>query len=200
MKKIVFLIAFFVITTSSYGQYRWEVSGGPTFSKLNLEGIDSSSKVGFYLNAGYGYVMGVRAKTSIIFSLDLLQRTSEIDGIGDAKALQVGFNPKFRYLFNRGKDRFRPFVNVGPTLRINTSFEVAGAELESEDFEKLIIGGVYGAGFSQMIGEMFDVMLEVGVMNDFTDNLINTDGDATSKFFDVYARVGVRFRIYDARR
>jgi ABC-type multidrug transport system ATPase subunit len=63
-------------------------------------------------------------------------------------------------------------------------------------YEKLIIGGVYGAGFSQMIGEMFDVMVEVGVMNDFIDNITDTN----SKFFDIYARVGVRFRIYDARR
>ncbi len=196
MKKIVFTILFAAISITSYGQYRWEVSGGATFSKLNLDNADTSSGTGFYLNAGYGYLMGVRAATSIVFSLDLLQRTSEIEGVGDAKTLQVGFNPKFRYLFGRGKDRFRAFINAGPSFRVNTNFEIGGQDLEDEAFEKLVIGGVYGVGFSQMIGEMFDVLVEVGAMNDFTDNLTDTE----SKFFDIYARVGVRFRIYDARR
>ncbi|WP_299896036.1 outer membrane beta-barrel protein [uncultured Aquimarina sp.] len=204
MKKILLFTLFMALTATSFGQYRWEVSGGPTFSKLNLDNLDTEVGTGFYLNAGYGYLMGVRAKTSFVFSLDLVQRSSEIQGLGDAKTLQVGFNPKFRYLFGRGKDRFRAFVNVGPSFRLNTNFEISGVELESEAYEQLVIGGVYGAGFSQMIGEMFDIFFEAGVMNDFTDNLkdddlqiINTGG---SKFFDFYARVGVRFRIYDARR
>ena len=85
---------------------------------------------------------------------------------------------------------------MGPSARINTNFEIAGVELETEAFEQLVIGGVYGAGFSLMIGEQFDVMFEGGVMNDFIDNLV----DQKSKFFDIYARVGVRFRIYDSRR
>ncbi|MFD2562587.1 hypothetical protein [Aquimarina rubra] len=204
MKKLIFFILLTVISFSSYGQYRWEVSGGPTFSKLNFENVDSEIGTGFYFNAGYGYLMGVRAKTSFVFSLDLVQRSSEVEGFGEFKALQVGFNPKFRYLFGRGKDRFRAFVNVGPSFRLNTKFEVLGVELESEAYEQLVIGGVYGAGFSQMIGEMFDIFFEAGVMNDFTNNLSDdvlvaqfTD---KSKFFDIYARVGVRFRIYDARR
>jgi len=210
MKKIIFFILLATISLSSYGQYRWEVSGGPTFSKLNIDNLDSETGTGFYLNAGYGYLMGVRAKTSFVFSLDLVQRSSEIEGIGDVKALQVGFNPKFRYLFGRGKDRFRAFVNAGPTFRLNTSFEIDGMDLETEQYEQLVIGGVYGAGFSQMIGEMFDIFFEAGVMNDFTDNLKGRDVDAnsgaiafdidSSKFFDIYARIGVRFRIYDARR
>lgn len=212
MKK-TFLLAFFLCSTAIIAQYRWEVSGGPTFSTLNLDGADTSSDTGFYFNAGYGYVTGVRAKTSFVFSIDFLQRKSDIEGISRAefeinddflnngefefKATQIGFNPKFRYLFNSGKDRFRPFINVGPTFRLNLKVELGDVELESsEEYEQLVIGGVYGAGFSQMIGEMFDIMAEVGVMNDFTDNLVNVD----SKFFDVYARVGVRFRIYDARR
>ncbi len=199
MKKIVFFILFTTLSITSYGQYRWEVSGGATFSKLNLDDVETITGTGFYLNAGYGYLMGVRAKTSIVFSLELLQRVSDIEGVvggGDIKALQVGLNPKFRYLTGAGKDRFRAFVNVGPSFRVNTSFEIAGVELEDEEYEKLVIGGVYGVGFSQMIGEMFDIMLEVGAMNDFVDNLTDTN----SKFFDFYARVGVRFRIYDARR
>jgi len=206
MKKIVFFILFAAICLNSHGQYRWEVSGGPTFSKLNLDNIDSEMGTGFYLNAGYGYLMGVRAKTSFVFSLDLVQRSSEIEGVGDLKALQVGFNPKFRYLFGRGKDRFRAFVNVGPSFRLNTKVEFGPLELESDSYEQLVIGGVYGAGFSQMIGEMFDVFFEAGVMNDFTDNLKGRDGTGvifdtdSSKFFDIYARIGVRFRIYDARR
>ena len=213
MKKI-FLVAFLLCSVVTLAQYRWEVSGGPTFSTLNLDGADTSSGTGFYFNAGYGYVTGVRAKTSFVFSLDLMQRKSEVDGINTAqfnpndpvfrnggtefKALQIGFNPKFRFLFNTGKDRFRPFINVGPSFRLNLDVEIEGVpELRSgEDYEQLVIGGVYGAGFSQMIGEMFDIMAEFGVMNDFTDNLV----DVESKFFDVYARVGVRFRIYDARR
>ena len=196
MKKITLSLLLVLITTVSYGQYRWEVSAGPTFSTLDLENAETSSGTGFYLNAGYGYVMGVRAKTSIVFSLELLQRVSEIENVGDAKTLQVGLNPKFRYLFGRGRDKFRAFVNVGPSFRVNTNFELGDLELEDDQYEKLIIGGVYGAGFSQMIGEMFDIMAEVGVMNDFVDNITDTD----SKFFDIYARVGVRFRIYDARR
>ena len=211
MKKIVFFLLVLGCTTSFYGQYRWEVSGGATFSKLNLDNIDSSTGTGFFLNAGYGYVMGVRARTSIVFSLEILQRSSELDltsgsfpGVGipgsnasvDVKALQIGFNPKFRYLTGEGKDRFRGFVNVGPSFRVNTNFEIGGEELEDDAYEKLVIGGVYGIGFSQMVGEMFDIMAEVGAMNDFVDNITDTD----SKFFDFYARVGVRFRIYDARR
>ncbi|WP_152537412.1 outer membrane beta-barrel protein [Aquimarina pacifica] len=196
MKKTVFLIFFAVISFASYGQYRWEVTGGATFSKLNLDNTETTAGAGFFVNAGYGYVMGFRAATSIVFSLDLLQRTSEIEGLGDAETLQVGFNPKFRYLMGSGKDRFRAFLNVGPSFRVNTKFEIAGEELEDGEFENLVIGGVYGAGFSQMIGEMFDIMAEVGVMNDFVDNIVDTN----SKFFDIYARVGVRFRIYDARR
>lgn len=198
-------------TATSFGQYRWEVSGGPTFSTLNMENFETSTGTGFYISAGYGYLMGVRAKTSFVFSLDLVQRSSEVEGLGDAKALQVGFNPKFRYLFGRGKDRFRAFVNVGPSFRLNTNFEVGELELDSNSYEQLVIGGVYGAGFSQMIGEMFDIFFEAGVMNDFTDNLKgrddggNNDGAIvfntnSTKFFDIYARVGVRFRIYDARR
>lgn len=196
MKKIVLFMFFTAISIATYGQYRWEVSGGATFSKLDLETSETTAGAGFYVNAGYGYLMGVRARTSIVFSLDLLQRTSEIEGLGDAETLQVGFNPKFRYLTGDGKDRFRGFINVGPSFRVNTSFKIDGQKLEDEEYEQLIIGGVYGVGFSQMIGEMFDIMAEVGVMNDFVDNLTNTG----SKFFDVYARVGVRFRIYDARR
>jgi len=193
-----------IISVSSYGQYRWEVSGGLTSSSLNVDNIDTNRGAGFYLNAGYGYLSGVRAKTSFVFSLDLVQRTSEIEGIGDIKALQVGFNPKFRYLFNRGKDRFRPFINVGPSFRLNASVKLGDVELESEQYEQLVIGGVYGVGFSQMVGELFDIFFEAGVMNDFTNNLKDDDTATVqlgnSKFFDIYARVGVRFRIYDARR
>ncbi|WP_405206848.1 hypothetical protein [Aquimarina sp. LLG6339-5] len=220
MKKLIFFILLVAISATSFGQYRWEVSGGPTFSKINIDNIDSEIGTGFYFNAGYGYLMGVRAKTSFVFSLDLVQRNSDINLVptvftpGDpvfvasskstVKALQVGFNPKFRYLFGRGKDRFRAFVNVGPSFRLNTKVEIGGVELESDEYEQLVIGGVYGAGFSQMIGEMFDIFFEAGVMNDFTDNLNDDDTSLvqvdSSKFFDFYARIGVRFRIYDARR
>ena len=103
---------------SSYSQYRWEVSAGPTISTFNMDIGDSSSKVGFYVNVGYGYVSGVRAKTSIVFSLDLMQRNSEINNLGDVSALQIGFNPKFRYLFNRGKDEFRPLSMWGHPLEL----------------------------------------------------------------------------------
>ncbi len=210
MKKLVFFILFIAVSMTSYGQYRWEVSAGATFSKLNIDapGFDSgSSGAGFFINAGYGYVMGYRAQTSIVFSLDLLQRNSEIvdqlsnpEITSDVKILQAGLTPKFRYLFGRGKDRFRAFVNVGPSFRVNANVEIGGEEVDSDNFENLIIGGVYGAGFSQMIGEMFDIMAEVGVMNDFVDNFNDEFIPGGSKFFDVYARVGIRFRIYDARR
>ncbi len=213
MKKLIFLGLFtLILSTESYAQYRWEVSAGATFSKLNVDGPNlesGDSGAGFFINAGYGYVMGVRAKTSLVFSLDLLQRNSEILGTVpglespvsiDVKMLQAGITPKFRYLFGRGKDRFRAFVNAGPSFRINANVKFNGEELDSEDFENVVIGGVYGAGFSQMIGEMFDVMLEVGAMNDFVDNFNDTVTSGSSKFFDFYARVGIRFRIYDARR
>ncbi len=209
MKRVLVLL-FITFSITSYSQYRWEVTGGATFSKLNLDNVESSSGTGFYVNAGYGYVMGVRARTSIVFSLEVLQRKSSLDntipGVSlgddvfvdnpDVEVLQIGFNPKFRYLTGQGKDRFRGFINAGPSFRVNTNFEIGGVELEDEAYEKLIIGGVYGIGFSQMLGEMFDIMVEVGAMNDFVDNLTDVD----SKFFDVYARVGLRFRIYDARR
>jgi len=194
MKKIVFLILVTFLSFSSYGQYRWEFSAGGTFSKL-----------------GFDYVSGFRAKTSFVFSIDALQRNSSISDIGDISVFQLGFNPKFRFLFNSGKSRFRPYINVGPTFRWTASMEVAGTKLESDSYRNLILGGNYGVGFSQMIGEMFDILFEVGVMNDFTDNLFNpsevaedspivTFDTENSKFLDFYARVGVRFRIYDARR
>ncbi|TPN88711.1 outer membrane beta-barrel protein [Aquimarina algicola] len=207
MKKLFILIFCIALSSVSYSQYRWEVSAGATYSTLNLDNVDTSGKAGFFINAGYGYVLGYRAKTSIVFSLDLLQRKSEISETNaffnngdEISTLQVGLTPKFRYLFGSGKDRFRAFINVGPSFRVNTNFEVGGVELEDEAYEKLVIGGVYGAGFSQMIGEMFDIMAEVGVMNDFVDNFSDDVITGGSKFFDIYARVGIRFRIYDARR
>ncbi len=200
MKKIIFFTLLAVLTTSSYAQYRWEVSAGATFSDLSLDNIETDRGTGFFVNAGYGYVMGVRAKTSIVFSLDLLQRNSEIENIGDLEILQVGITPKFRYLFGAGKDRFRAFINAGPSFRVNANVEIANIEVDSDDYENVVIGGVYGAGFSQMIGEMFDVMVEVGAMNDFVDNFNDEFITGGSKFFDFYARVGIRFRIYDARR
>ncbi|GAA4274764.1 outer membrane beta-barrel protein [Aquimarina gracilis] len=200
MKKVIFFVLVAVFTTSSYSQYRWEVSAGATFSDLSLDNVETSRGTGFFINAGYGYVMGVRAKTSIVFSLDLLQRNSEIENLGDVKILQAGITPKFRYLFGRGKDRFRAFINVGPSFRVNANVDIADLEVDSDDYENVVIGGVYGAGFSQMIGEMFDVMVEVGAMNDFVDNFNEEFIPGGSKFFDFYARVGVRFRIYDARR
>lgn len=203
MKKSLFLLAVLIFSFQSYSQYRWELSGGITNSSLSLENAETSRGTGFYVNAGYGYLMGVRSKTSIVFSLEALQRTSEIRDIlsdpeivSDFKAFQLGFSPKFRYLFFTGKDRFRPFINVGPTFRLNMNVKIGDVELEDDQYEQIIIGGVYGVGFSQMVGEMFDIFFEAGAMNDFVDNLIDTE----SKFFDIYARVGVRFRIYDARR
>ena len=50
MKKI-FLVAFLLCSVMTFAQYRWEVSGGPTFSTLNLDGADTSSGTGFYFNA-----------------------------------------------------------------------------------------------------------------------------------------------------
>ncbi|MBP2832699.1 outer membrane beta-barrel protein [Aquimarina sp. U1-2] len=210
MKKIILLLTCAFFSFSSYSQYRWEVSAGATFSQLDLDTSELESegrKAGFFVNAGYGYVMGVRAKTSIVFSLDLLQRNSELtnklvdpESIQDISFLQVGITPKFRYLFGAGKDRFRAFLNVGPSFRINANVELGGEELDSEAYENVIIGGVYGAGFSQMIGEKFDIMVEIGAMNDFVDNFNDDFIEGNSKFFDFYARAGIRFRIYDARR
>jgi len=215
MKKVILSFIFLGLAFTSYSQYRWEVSAGPSFSELKLDGVETEKGTGFFLNAGYGHVMGVRAKTSIVMSLDLLQRTSEILAPGgqirrELKMLQVGATPKFRYLFGRGKDRFRAFINVGPSFRVNANVELDGMEVDSENFENVIIGGVYGIGFSQMIGEMFDVMMEIGAMNDFVDNFndefdilgdgTTTVGEGSSTFFDIYARIGIRFRIYDATR
>ncbi|UZO79696.1 outer membrane beta-barrel protein [Aquimarina sp. ERC-38] len=209
MQKLLFFIGCLILYTGSYAQYRWELSGGITNSSLNLENTETTSGIGYYLSAGYGYISGVRAKTSIVFSIEALQRSSELtedlvlaEGIGNISrgseftVTQFGFSPKFRYLFFTGKDRFRPFINVGPSLRFTANAELGDTELESEAYEQLMIGGVYGVGFSQMIGEQFDIFFEAGAMNDFLDNL----NDVKSKFFDIYARIGVRFRIYDARR
>lgn len=194
--KIILFVSFVVLSLSSYGQYRWELTGGATYSDLKLDNADVTPGTGLSANIGYEYVMGVRAATTFVFSLDAHQRSSEVKGVGKMEALQVGFNPKFRYLTGDGKSRFRGFVNVGPSFRLNTGFKQNGVKLEDTEYEQLIIGGVYGIGFSQMIGEMFDIMAEAGVMNDFIDNIVDTN----SKFFDIYARIGVRFRIYDSRR
>ena len=209
MQKKLFFLLLVVIGTTSYSQYRWEFSGGITNSGLNLDNVETDRGTGYYINAGYGYISGVRAKTSIVFSIEALQRNSTtaedqiIEGDiitlaegTDFKLSQVGFSPKFRYLLFTGKDRFRPFINVGPTLRYTYAMEIGGEEVDSDNYEQLMIGGVYGLGFSQMIGEQFDIFFEAGAMNDFLDNI----KDVQSKFFDIYARIGVRFRIYDARR
>lgn len=207
MKKLFFL-ALILCATFAQAQYRWEFTGGITSSKLNGD-LEGSNGTSVYLNAGYGYVSGIRAKTSVVFSLEYLQRTSEVGGnlLGndlpfvdniatEVKASQIGFLPKFRFLFGSGKDAVRPFVNVGPSLRYTFKMEIGDLELEDDQYEQLMIGGVYGAGVAFAVGEMMDIIAEAGAMNDFLDNLDNVD----SKFFDIYARVGVRFRIYDPRR
>jgi len=199
MKKITFFILLLGLISSSYGQYRWEVSAGATSSNLSLDTIDTERGTGFFINAGYGHLMGVRAKTSFVFSLDLLQRNSQLNNV-DLKIIQAGITPKFRYLTGRGKNRFRAFFNVGPSFRVNANVKIDGIEVDSENFENVVIGGVYGAGFSQMIGEMFDIMFEIGAMNDFVDNFNDQFIPGESKFFDIYARLGLRFRVYDARR
>ncbi|TYP74985.1 outer membrane beta-barrel protein [Aquimarina intermedia] len=215
MKKNFLFICLAFVLSGSYAQYRWEVSGGATFSKLNLDNVDTNRGIGFYFNAGYGYMLDDRAKTSIIFSLEALQRRStfadtaseniEINGEpftvryneGDEiKAFQIGFSPKFRVITGQNTDNFRAFFQVGPSFRVNTKVENGDKKLSTQDYEQIVLGGVYGAGFSIATGEMFDFMIDVGVMNDFIDNLT----DQNSKFFDIYARVGIRYRVYDARR
>lgn len=207
MKKNILLLFIAFMALQTKAQYRWELSGGIVNSNLSFENADSSGGVGYYFSAGYGYVMGVRAKTSIVFSLEALQKNSDLtssfnfgevtfSGTTSYKATQFGFSPKFRYLFFSGKDRFRPFINVGPSFRLNANVEIDGNELDDDQYEQIILGGVYGIGFSQMVGEMFDIFFEAGAMNDFIDNIQDVD----SKFFDLYARLGIRIRIYDARR
>ncbi|MFC5045830.1 outer membrane beta-barrel protein [Aquimarina hainanensis] len=203
MKRIALLLVLIISSMASYGQYRWEVTGGLLRSKMDHQNVETVFSNGFYLNAGYGYMLDNRARSSIVFSFELLQRNSKITesntGLGVAygdqfQALQVGFSPKFRYFI--GGEEFRVFANVGPSFRVNTGFEIGDQKLESDQYEQIIISGVYGVGASWGIGEMVDVMAEAGITNDFVDNLV----DVESKFFDYYARIGIRFRIYDATR
>ncbi|WP_378188206.1 hypothetical protein ACE939_07075 [Aquimarina sp. W85] len=215
MRKIILFVCLIFIVSISSAQYRWEVSAGATFSKLNLDNIDTNRGTGFYINAGYGYMLDDRAKTSIVFSLEALQRRSTFaeSGVnsilvndetlsvsyneGDSfRALQIGFSPKFRVITGQNTDNFRAFFQVGPSFRVNAKVENGDQKLSTRDYEQIVLGGVYGAGFSVATGEMFDFMIDAGIMNDFIDNLT----DQSSKFFDIYARVGIRYRVYDARR
>ena len=86
MKKSVFLLLIIFFSLQSYGQYRWELSGGITNSGLSLENTETSRGTGFYVNAGYGYLMGVRSKTSIVFSIEALQRKSKAEFNYDEKS------------------------------------------------------------------------------------------------------------------
>ncbi len=200
MKKVLIVFLLIMLPTVGYTQYRWEFSAGILNSKLNFETetnekINTNAGVGFQLNVGYEYLLDQRAKTSVVFAGEILQRSSDITSGTFAgeniKTLQFGFSPKFRVLF--GKD-IRGFVNVGPSFRINTSVRLGGERLEANDFEQVIVGGVYGGGVSIAAGEMFDFIAEVGVMNDFVSTVTASN---SSKFFDIYARIGLRFRVYD---
>jgi len=146
---------------------------------------------------------------TILFSLEYLQRNSTLTDLRNIRTNQVGFNPKFRFLFNSGDAAFRPYINIGPTFRVNLSMEVGGQKLEKHSYEQMVIGGLYGAGFSLMTGDVFDILVEAGAMNDFTNNLkhelkknskVVIHEGSQSKFFDFYLRVGLRFRMYNRRR
>jgi len=210
MKRILFVVLIILFSFNSYSQFRWEVSGGITSTTLQIDTSgDTGMGYGFYLNTGYGYVTGYQAKTSFVFSLEYLQRNSTLTDLGNIRANQMGFNPKFRFLFNSGDSVFRPYVNVGPTFRVNLSMEVGSEKLEKNSYEQMVIGGLYGVGFSLMTGDAFDILAEAGAMNDFTNNLkhelkndpsvVIHDG-TKSKFFDFYLRIGLRFRMYNRRR
>ena len=192
--KNLFFIFFGFVGVASYAQFRVELTGGPLFSTINLENAEVESGVGYQINAAYEYLTDERARTSFVFSLEMLQRKSNVVAVGDVlinepfEAMQVGFSPKFRMYFSK---EVRPYFTIGPSFRVNTTIKNGGVKLDKEAISKnIILGGVLGAGVVVNIGERFFVMAEAGAMNDFIDNLKESD----SKFFDIYVRVGIRVR------
>ncbi|WP_459213123.1 hypothetical protein [Aquimarina rhabdastrellae] len=200
MKKLIIATLFLAFSFSGMAQYRWELTAGIVSSQFNFESeegieLDTNRGIGFQLNAAYEYILDQRAKSSIVFSGEVLQRKSEFSEGSlagqEIESFQFGFTPKYRIFFGK---HVRGFVNVGPSFRINSSLKINGEKIESDNLEQVIIGGVYGGGVSIAMGEMFDIIAEAGVMNDFVNSISDSN---SSKFFDIYARVGVRFRVYD---
>ncbi len=194
MKKNILGILFVLLTTTAFAQYRWELSGGALFSKINLENAETDYGTGFVLNGSYEYLLDQRARTGFVFALELVQRKSVITAIGqeivnqDLEAVQFGFAPKFRYYF--GKE-VRPYLTVGPSFRYTSSVKIDGQKLEDDEVSnEIMLGAMGGAGVVVNIGERFFVMAEAGVMNEFLDLL----KERKSTLFDAYLRVGIRYR------
>lgn len=194
IKKCILPLLFVVFTTSGYAQYRWELTGGLLFSKINYENAEVDFGTGYQINGAYEYLLDQRARTGLVFSIELLQRKSRITAIDqvlvnqDIEALQFGFSPKFRYYF--GKE-VRPYLTVGPSFRYTSSVKIDGEKLDKELISnEIMLGAHAGAGVVVNVGERFFLMSEAGVMLDFLDVL----KEAKSTFFDLYFRVGIRYR------
>ena len=199
MKKFLLLSLLF-LTISATAQFRWELSGGLLFSKINLENSETSFGTGFVINGAYEYLLDQRARTGLIFAIEYVDRKSVISALDDQLVdididfQQIGFMPKFRYYF--GKE-VRPYVSIGPSFRYTVSGNFDGEKLENgEDADgialsnEIMLGATGAAGVVINIGERFFFTTELGVAQEFLDVL----RDADSKIFDIYARVGIRYR------
>ena len=135
MKKNALVLFLLLLTTTGFAQYRWELSGGLLFSKINLENTETEYGTGFVINGAYEYLLDQRARTGLVFAIEMVQRKSTITAVNqvlvnqDLEALQFGFAPKFRYYF--GKE-VRPYVTAGPTFRYTSSAKLDGEKLEAD--------------------------------------------------------------------
>jgi len=194
MKKNIFGLLLVLSTLSGYSQYRWELSGGLLFSKIDLENTETEYGTGFVINGAYEYLLDQRARTGLVFAVEMVQRKSTITAVEqilvnqDLEVLQFGFSPKFRYYF--GKE-VRPYLTAGPSFRYTSSVKMDGVKLEDDSVSnEIMLGASGGAGLVVNIGERFFLMAETGVMNEFLDLFKDQD----SKIFDIYFRLGIRYR------
>lgn len=213
MQRITVLLFLLFITHVSFSQHSVEVTAGITYSKFNFESdgryfYDSSSAGSFYVNLGYEYQFGKKRKFGLVPSVEFLTRSSNLqvffatfiggnsrifDEDSSLRFMQVGFSPKFRYyLIGEGK-KLRLFLGIGPSVRYNLKATENGIEIvEFEEYQSIILGGIYNIGFHYPIGKNISMLLETGYMNDFQNsferfyNIVDKN-----RFSDYYFRLGI---------
>ncbi len=208
MKLRFFLLLTIFSAQVTLAQSSIELTSGITFSKLNFEEnilfsrAESGSSV--FVNLGYQYEFGKKRKVALVFSAEFLKRNTRlffqnfqsINGVSSIRFMQLGFSPKLRYFLSKKESDFRFFLSVAPSLRYNFDAIENGLEIDQESFERLVIGGVYSAGFNYQISNKTSIIVETGFMNDFQNNFkefytINSK----SIFFDYYARIGMSYKL-----
>ena len=81
MKKNALVLFLLLLTTTGFAQYRWELSGGLLFSKIDLENTETEFGTGFAINGAYEYLLDQRARTGLVFAIEMVQRKSTITAI-----------------------------------------------------------------------------------------------------------------------